>query len=107
MTTSATRSAASSWRGAGVFDKPTILARLPELLSLFEDGGPRMTITKVFQGRDWIIAERSGAGRFLNGTDDDNRYVILDETVDGRVRTVREYMDTQHAAQLFAAAVAS
>jgi hypothetical protein len=31
--------------GAGVFDKPTILARLPQVLTLFEDGGPRMTIT--------------------------------------------------------------
>jgi hypothetical protein len=33
--------------------------------------------------------------------------VILYEIVVGRVRTVREYMDTQHAARLFAAAVAS
>ena len=90
--------------GAGVFDKPTILAALRRVLGLFEDGSPRMTITKVFHDGDWIIAESTGAGRFRNGTDYDNRYVILYEIINGRVRTVREYMDTQHAARLFAAA---
>jgi ketosteroid isomerase-like protein len=38
--------------GAGVFDKPTVLARLPQVLSLFEDGGPRMTITRSFHDGD-------------------------------------------------------
>jgi hypothetical protein len=93
--------------GAGVFDKPTILETLPAVLSLFEEGGPRMTVTRAFHDGDWIIAESTGAGRFRNGTEYDNRYVILYEIVDGRVRTVREYMDTQHAARLFAAAASS
>ena len=90
--------------GAGVFDKETILKNFPEVLSLFEDGSPRMTITRLFRDGEWIIAESTGAGRFRNGTEWDNRYVIVYEVVGGRVRTVREYMDTQHAARLFAAA---
>ena len=90
--------------GAGVFDKDAILESFPEVLRLFEDGSPRMTVTRTFRDGDWVIAESTGAGRFCNGTEYDNRYVIVYEIVGGRVRTVREYMDTQHAARLFAAA---
>jgi uncharacterized protein len=90
--------------GAGTFDKPTMLARFGEVLERFEHDSPRMTITRVFHDGDWVIAEGVGAGRFRNGLDYDNRYIILYEILDGRVRTVREYMDTQHAATLFAAA---
>jgi uncharacterized protein len=90
--------------GAGVFDKRTILERFPEVLSLFEDGGPTMTITRMFHDGDWVIAESTGAGRFRNGTEYDNRYIIVYEIVDGQIRTVREYMDTQHGAVLFAQA---
>jgi len=92
--------------GAGIFDKPTVLENFRAVLDLFEDGSPRMTVTRMFRDGDWIIAEGTGAGRFRNGLAYDNRYIILYEIVDGRVRTVREYMDTQHAAKLFAAATA-
>lgn len=88
--------------GAGVFDKATLLETMPRVLELFEAGSPRLTITHTFRDGDWIITEATGAGRFANGTIYDNRYVTLYEIVDGRVRTVREYMDTQHAARLFA-----
>jgi ketosteroid isomerase-like protein len=88
--------------GAGVFGKDAILAAFPEVLSLFEDDGPRMTITRMFHDGDWVIAESTGAGRFRNGTEYDNRYIIVYEIVGGRIRTVREYMDTQHGARLFA-----
>jgi hypothetical protein len=47
--------------GAGVFDKPAILARLPRVLSLFEDGGAWITPTKVSRDGDWIIAESTAA----------------------------------------------
>jgi ketosteroid isomerase-like protein len=92
--------------GAGVFDKATILETLPGMLALFEDGSPRMTITRIFRDGDWAIMEGTGAGTFRNGAAYDNRYIIVFEVVDGRVRTVREYMDTQHAAALFAAGTA-
>jgi ketosteroid isomerase-like protein len=92
--------------GAGVFDKATILQILPGMLSLFEAGSPRMTITRLFRDGDWIVMEGSGEGRFGNGTPYANRYVIVYEVVGGLVRTVREYMDTQRAATMFAAATA-
>ncbi len=93
--------------GAGVFSKDQILEAFPDVLSLFEDGGPRMTVTRMFHDGDWVIAESTGAGRFRNGTEYDNRYIIVYEIVDGRIRTVREYMDTQHGARLFAEGAAS
>jgi ketosteroid isomerase-like protein len=48
--------------------------------------------------------EGRGEGRFVNGAPYENRYVVVHEVVDGRLRTVREYMDTQHAATMFAGA---
>lgn len=89
--------------GAGVFDKTTILQILPGMLALFEDGSPRTTITRMFRDGDWVVAEATADGTFRNGAPYDNRYVFVYEVIDGRVRTVREYMDTQHAATLFAA----
>ena len=65
---------------------------------------PRMTITRLFRDGDWIMMEGTGEGTFANGAQYDNRYVIVYEVVDGRVRTVREHMDTQHATRIFAGA---
>jgi ketosteroid isomerase-like protein len=90
--------------GAGVFDKATILQILPGMLSLFEPGSPRMKITRLFRDGDWIVMEGRGEGRFVSGAPYENRYVVVHEVVDGRLRTVREYMDTQHAATMFAGA---
>jgi ketosteroid isomerase-like protein len=90
--------------GAGLFDKDTLLQMLPGMLALFEPGSPRMTITRMFNDDDWVVMEGTGAGTFRNGASYDNRYIIVFEVVDGRVRTVREYMDTQHMAAMFAAA---
>ena len=90
--------------GAGVYDKATILQILPGMLGMFEPGSPKVTITKVLRDGDWVVAESTGEGRFGNGTAYDNRYVHVFEVVDGHIRTIREYMDTQHAASMFAAA---
>ena len=65
---------------------------------------PRMTITRLFRDGDWIMMEGTGEGAVANGAQYDNRYVIVYEVVDGRVRTVREHMDTQHATRIFASA---
>jgi ketosteroid isomerase-like protein len=71
-----------------------------------EDGSPRMTITRLFRDGDRVVMEGRGEGRFRNGAPYDNRYVIVHEVVEGRLKTVREYMDTQHAASMFATAMA-
>jgi uncharacterized protein len=93
--------------GAGVYDKATMLQILPGMLSLFAAGSPRMNIMRTFRDGDWVVMEGVGEGEFANGAPYDNRYVIIFEVIDGRVRTVREYMDTQHAARMFAAAAAA
>jgi uncharacterized protein len=92
--------------GAGVFDRAAMLENLPQALAAFAEGSPRMTITKRFRDGDWVIIEGTGSGRFRNGMPYDSRYVVVHEIADGRLRTIREYMDTQHAATLFAAATA-
>jgi uncharacterized protein len=93
--------------GAGAYAKRQILEILPGILSLFEDGSPEVEIVQLIGEGPWVAAESTAGGRFRNGVAYQNRYVILYEVVDGRVKTVREYMDTQHAANLMAQGTAA
>lgn len=92
--------------GAGAYIKAQILEILPGVLSLFEDGSPEVEIVQLIGEGPWVACESTAGGRFRNGVAYENRYVILYEVVDGRVRNVREYMDTQHAASLMASGTA-
>ena len=47
--------------------------------------------------------QAAGSGFFRDGGRCDNRYANVYEISGDRVRTVREYMDTQHTARSFAA----
>jgi ketosteroid isomerase-like protein len=53
---------------------------------------------------DWVVVESEGTGSFQNGRPYRNRYAIVFEIVDGRLRTIREYMDTGHMASMLSAA---
>jgi ketosteroid isomerase-like protein len=93
--------------GAGVYTKDAILEILPGLLELFEPGSPQLEIVRLIGEGPWVAAECTGGGRFRNSVEYENRYVVLYEVVEGRVRTLREYMDTQHAATLMALGTAT
>jgi len=65
---------------------------------VFEDGGPKVTITRVLVDGDSAAVEATGTGRLVNGNDYSNVYHFALETRDGRVVEVREYMDSHHVA---------
>ena len=44
--------------------------------------------------------EAKARGHFTDGKEYDNSYVFLLELEDGKVRTLREYMDTQYVSTL-------
>ncbi|MEV0688116.1 nuclear transport factor 2 family protein [Nocardia sp. NPDC050378] len=92
--------------GAGTMDRETVLRQLPAVFGIFDADSPKLEITHLIAEGDWVIVEATGTGSFLDGTRYENRYANVYEVVDGRVRTVREYMDTQHMANLLSAVAA-
>ena len=91
--------------GGGVpMDKATVLATLPQMVGgIFAPGSPRLEITHVIDGGEWVVLELDGTGEFVNGAEYRNRYANVYQVLDGRIRTAREYMDTGHMAQSLAA----
>lgn len=85
-------------------DRDALLQSLPDMMAMFEDDSPRVKITNMISQGDWVVVESEGSGSFRNGTPYKNRYGVFFEVVDGKIRTIREYMDTQHRATLLAAA---
>jgi ketosteroid isomerase-like protein len=90
--------------GPATMDRATALRMLPELLAVFDEGSPRMALGRMIIQGDCMAVECEGSGSFRNGTPYRNRYAIIFEVVDQRIRTMREYMDTGHMASMLAAA---
>ena len=90
--------------GPGTMDRESALRLLPEILSAFADHSPVMELGLMIAEGDWVAVEAEGSGSFRDGTPYRNRYSILFEIVDGRARTIREYMDTGHMASMLATA---
>ena len=90
--------------GPGTMDRDSALRLLPGMLAAFADDSPRMELGLMVAEGDWVVVESEGTGSFRSGTPYRNRYAIVCEVVEGRVRTVREYMDTGHMASMLAAA---
>jgi len=93
--------------GGTPMDGDTMLAVLPGVFTLFDEVGPQMELTHLVADGAWVAVEALGSGHFRDGSRYDNRYASMYEVVRGRVRTIREYTDTEHMARLFAAATAA
>src|SRR5581483_12231865 len=66
----------------------------------FQDGDPKVQVTTIAAEGPLVLVEAEGHGRFRNGTPYDNRYVFAFEIEGGRIRAIREYMDTGYAARI-------
>lgn len=73
---------------------------LGPIRGLFEPGQPKVALENVVAEGSWVAVEARGRGRFRNGREYDNSYVFVLEFEDGQIRTLREYMDTQHVSTL-------
>ena len=69
--------------------------------SIFEAGAPTIEVTGVTAEGERVAIEGTGRGRLRNGRDYDNSYHFLMIVRDGRVLSVREYMDSAHVADVF------
>ena len=73
---------------------------LRPIRGMFEPGDPKVTLDNVVAEGSWVAVEATGRGRFRNGRVYDNSYVFVLQVEDGGIRTLREYMDTQHVSTL-------
>ena len=69
---------------------------------MFEPGDPKVAVENLVAAESWVAVEATGRGRFANGTPYRNTYAFFMEVEDGKVRTVREYMDSRLASTLLA-----
>ena len=67
---------------------------------LFEPGDPKVEIENLVAEGSWVAVEAKGRGRFADGKAYENSYVFLLELEGGRVRTLREYMDSLYVSTL-------
>lgn len=81
----------------GLRDKLELLAGLPSRFP----GGVRQRRWRAFGADDVAVVEVDGDGMYKGERPYRNRYAFVITTNEGRVQSVREYLDTAHAADVF------
>lgn len=69
----------------------------------FAPGDPKVEIRNLVAEGPWVAVEAHGLGHVADGAVYDNNYVFFLEVEDGKVRTLREYMDTQYVTEVVGA----
>ncbi|MDX1873270.1 nuclear transport factor 2 family protein [Mycolicibacterium sp. 120266] len=85
---------------AGTYDRERFAAMLSRVAAALPDG-PHVEITSVTPTAERIVVETHTTGRSARGLDYDNRIAYVFDLRDGRICSVREYLDTIHAAEIF------
>jgi ketosteroid isomerase-like protein len=62
--------------------------------------GLQTQISRVYGDGDTVILELTNRGKLANGKDYENEYCFVFEIESGKIRRVREYVDTQKAKDL-------
>lgn len=83
-------------RIAGEYDKARLRQLFERMLSQL-DNGLKMTILGTVAEGDRVAVEVESSGDLHNGRRYRQRYHFLITFRDGRISAVREYLDTQHA----------
>jgi uncharacterized protein len=64
--------------------------------------GLQSEIHRTYCDGDTVILELTNRGKFANGRDYENEYCFVFEIENGKIRRVREYVDTQKVKELMA-----
>lgn len=86
---------------SGTYDKEAFGPLLRGATSLYVEGALRITPTSMIAEGDRVAVEAEGFATMTSGRVYQPRYHFLFEVKDGKVRRVREYMDTMHAWEIF------
>ncbi|SDM78875.1 hypothetical protein SAMN05216259_101494 [Actinacidiphila guanduensis] len=87
---------------AGVYDRDSYVAMLQRVGASLP-AGPRVEVTSVTADQDHEVIEAHVTAVSASGADYDNALVYVFDLDGGRIRAVREYLDTIHAAEIFVA----
>jgi uncharacterized protein len=79
--------------------KDEILKFMGSVGSLFPEG-LQTEITRAHATEDAVILELTNRGKVSNGTSYENEYCFVFELENGKIRRIREYVDTQKAKEL-------
>jgi ketosteroid isomerase-like protein len=86
--------------GAGEHTKPQMAKLLHAMLAQLRDG-MRITVRGTTAQDDRVSVETEAAGTLLNGREYRQRQHFLVRVADGRIREVREYLDTDHTREVW------
>lgn len=86
---------------SGTYEKESFGPLLREATALYVEGALRITPISMIAEGDHVAVEAEGFATLTNGRLYEPRYHFLFEVQDGKVRHVREYMDTLHAWNTF------
>src|SRR5262245_48006611 len=85
---------------AGVYDKQRLEKLFSRMLKQLPDGLKMSVLGLVAEG-DKVAAEAESRGDLKNGRQYRQQYHLLFELRDGKIAAVREYLDTQHAFEVW------
>jgi ketosteroid isomerase-like protein len=86
---------------SGSYDREGLGALLGGVTSVYENGALEITpISAIAQG-DKVAVEATSYAKLKNGKVYQNQYHFLFEIRDGKIFSVKEYMDTKHAYDTF------
>ncbi|MGE3744777.1 MAG: nuclear transport factor 2 family protein [Sphingomonadaceae bacterium] len=86
---------------SGTYDKASFGPLLRGATALYVEGALRITPTSMVAEGDRVAVEAEGFATMTSGRIYKPRYHFLFEVENGKVRCVREYMDTMHAWETF------
>lgn len=76
---------------------------LAPVRGLFKPGDPKITVTSIASKGPLVLAEIVGRGTLADGRPYENLYAWAFEVKDGKIFTIREYMDSHYVMSLFPA----
>lgn len=79
---------------SGVFPKPDIAAAAAGIYDVFPRG-IRFTVTNMIGDGDKVAVEASSEGEHISGQIYSNEYHFLFQLENGKIKSLKEYMDTE------------
>ncbi len=83
-------------RAAGVYDKERLGQLFRRMVAALEDGLKMTVVGSIAEGDD-VAVEVESSGELKNGRSYRQQYHFLITVRDGKIASVREYLDTHHA----------
>lgn len=86
---------------AGTKSKEEMGKLLEGVVTVYKEGALRLTPVEVIAEDDRVVVEAEGYAELNNGRVYNPQSAFVFEIADGKVKGVREYLDTQHAHDIF------